>query len=112
MQGVGLFIMSYSEKLKDPRWKEFRQQILVANNFKCQICEEDKNLQVHHGYYETGLDPWNYNPDTVWCLCKNCHENVWYDMRNIHKMLAMINPSHLKLASEYILKFHNNFRNG
>jgi 5-methylcytosine-specific restriction endonuclease McrA len=66
--------MTYSQKLKDPRWQKKRLQILERDLWKCQECGSGtKSLQVHHVVYRR-LDPWDY-PDYLYqTLCEDCHE--------------------------------------
>lgn len=69
--------MTYSEKLKDPRWQKKRLEIMQRDEFACRNCGEDKDtLNVHHGYYERGLDPWEYPDDTLHTLCEKCHQEA------------------------------------
>lgn len=56
--------MTYSEKLKDPRWQRKRLEILEAAKFKCEDCGNSKNtLTVHHCYYEFGRE-WTWEIET------------------------------------------------
>lgn len=65
----------YREKLQDPRWRKLRSVVLERERYICQGCGvHKKNLDVHHGYYESGLEPWEYPTDSLWCLCRSCHE--------------------------------------
>lgn len=67
---------TYSEKLKDPRWQKRRLEIMSRDNFKCCDCEEsDKMLSVHHAYYVSGRDPWNYPEWALQTLCNECHKD-------------------------------------
>ncbi len=67
--------MKYSEKLKDPRWQKKRLKILERDRFKCQCClNKEKMLSVHHKYYRTDLEPWEYPNKSLISLCKDCHE--------------------------------------
>lgn len=66
--------MTYAEKLKDPRWQNKRQDVLALDNYKCQYCKTDKNLNVHHRYYVKGREPWDYPNNALITLCLNCHE--------------------------------------
>lgn len=67
--------MTYSEKLKDPRWQKKRLEILKRDDFTCQWCGDKANtLHVHHLEYHKGRDPWNYDDDCLITLCVNCHE--------------------------------------
>lgn len=66
--------LSYSEKLKDPRWQRKRLEIMGLNNFKCEQCESvDKTLNVHHIIYKKGAEPWEYENHELQCLCNDCH---------------------------------------
>ncbi len=66
--------MTYSEKLRDPRWQKKRLQIFERDNWTCLCCSsKDRELQVHHVVYRH-LDPWGY-PDYLYqTLCNKCHE--------------------------------------
>lgn len=71
--GRGLFYMTYSEKLKDPRWQKKRLKILERDKWACRDCGcAEKSLQVHHCYYEKG-DPWKTNERFLLTLCEECH---------------------------------------
>ncbi len=68
--------MTYSEKLKDPRWQKLRLEVMQRANFTCEKCwDTETTLHVHHAYYVTGRNPWEYPADTLSCLCKNCHKS-------------------------------------
>ena len=78
--------MTYSEKLKDPRWQKKRLEVLNRDGWKCRCCEETKKtLQVHHRYYVSGRDPWNY---PGWCfmtLCDKCHDEYEEGFKEWHE---------------------------
>lgn len=64
----------YSDKLKDPRWQRKRLEIMQRDNFQCQYCfAKDETLTVHHKYYESGKDPWEYPDDCYVTLCEFHH---------------------------------------
>lgn len=87
--------MTYREKLLDPRWQRKRLEILNRANFSCELCgDASKTLHVHHGYYERGLEPWDYENETLRCLCDSCHEKAQDSLRDIHREIAL-------LGSEY-----------
>jgi hypothetical protein len=66
--------MTYSEKLKDPRWQKKRLAILERAGWKCQCCGDDKqSLQIHHLIYLKG-EPWDAPDENLECLCRDCHE--------------------------------------
>lgn len=67
---------TYSELLKDPRWKNKRKEILARDNKECQWCQSTKKLQVHHFYYEANKKPWQYDDDMLITYCDSCHKTV------------------------------------
>lgn len=93
--GVFLFMSDYQEKLKDPRWQKKRLEVLNRDGWKCRCCDADsKTLHVHHRYYVSGRDPWDY-PD--WCfmaLCDKCHKRYESDYKgecdNRHEWETML----------------------
>lgn len=71
---VTFYFMTYSEKLRDPRWQKKRLEILERDNWRCVICSDSKSeLQVHHLLYKK-RDPWDYPNHLYQTLCRSCHE--------------------------------------
>lgn len=69
--------MTYSEKLKNPKWQRKRLEIMQRDGFKCSFCHSDKKeLNVHHLYYTPGLDPWEYDSESMVTLCFDCHDST------------------------------------
>lgn len=66
--------MTYSDKLRDPRWQKKRLTILDRDGWKCLSCgSSDKQLQVHHVVYRR-IDPWEYPDSVLQTLCEPCHK--------------------------------------
>lgn len=66
--------MTYSQKLRDPKWQKKRLLILERDGWKCCACgADDKNLQVHHLIYRK-IDPWAYPDEAYQTLCGDCHK--------------------------------------
>jgi|GEM_PF-5435693 len=69
--------MTYSEKLRDPRWQRCRLEIMQYADFRCQICGDGTTtLNVHHSYYTSGKSPWMYPAGSLICICEDCHARV------------------------------------
>jgi 5-methylcytosine-specific restriction endonuclease McrA len=67
--------MSYSEKLKDPRWQKKRLEILERDKWTCQACgDKETTLNVHHKIYYANKNPWDYEDDILITLCEDCHK--------------------------------------
>lgn len=69
--------MTYSEKLRDPRWQKRRLEVLERDGWKCTACgDASKTLHVHHRYYVSDRDPWFYPPWALQSLCEECHDEA------------------------------------
>lgn len=69
---------AYDLLLERPEWKAYRLKVLAIKGEKCEWCQSDENLQVHHKYYLKYPDgkhilPWEYNINALLVLCKDCH---------------------------------------
>ncbi len=70
--------MTYSEKLKDPRWQKKRLEILERDNWTCLWCgHKDDTLHVHHVEYIKGKEPWDYDDAYYQTTCNICH-SLWH----------------------------------
>jgi hypothetical protein len=87
--------MSYSEKLKDPRWQQMRLKIMERDGFACRKCaSKDKTLHVHHSYYTKGAEPWEYEPTALITLCEGCHKDVedGLAIARVHLSQLLVSP--------------------
>lgn len=65
--------VTYSDKLKDPRWQRKRLEIFQRDNFTCRLCADaTTELQVHHQQYK-GANPWDADNEFLITLCCDCH---------------------------------------
>jgi 5-methylcytosine-specific restriction endonuclease McrA len=66
---------TYRQKLRDPRWQKMRLRVFERDDWMCQRCFcDDESLQVHHTFYQYGLDPWECPIDSLVTVCEHCHE--------------------------------------
>jgi len=69
--------MTYIEKLRDPRWQKKRLEIMSRDNFQCALCNTaDTTLSVHHFYYISNRNPWDYPDLSMHTVCKDCHSQL------------------------------------
>ena len=67
--------MTYSEKLKDPKWQKKRLEILNRDKFTCRLCnDKETTLHVHHNKYSN--NPWDTDIDDLITLCCDCHDTI------------------------------------
>jgi hypothetical protein len=82
--------MTYSEKLRDPRWQRRRLEVMGRDEFTCRDCGSDKKtLQVHHCFYEKG-EPWDTKEEFLLTLCSDCHVSRGELEADGKRMLAQI----------------------
>ena len=63
--------MGYREYLQTPEWQERREQHLRSARYRCQVCNSDSGLNVHHRSYDRrGEEAW---ADLI-VLCRVCHK--------------------------------------
>lgn len=67
---------SYADLLSAPEWHEFSKRIKMLRDGRCENCESEEQLQVHHLGYRDGLKPWEYQDDEVMVLCEPCHSEI------------------------------------
>jgi hypothetical protein len=68
-------IMTYKEKLLNPKWQKKRLEIFQRDNYACQCCGDKENtLNVHHRRYLKVESPWDYPDNLLVTLCVSCHE--------------------------------------
>lgn len=63
--------MPYDDYLQTDHWKEMRQVALRRANCRCQMCNTDKTLQVHHRTYIRRGEEY---PNDLTVVCRKCHE--------------------------------------
>jgi len=71
--------LPYSEYLQTSHWIEIRNKHLKRSNYKCQICNKNNKLNVHHRTYERRGEE-DYN-DLI-TLCEDCH-NLFHNNKCI-----------------------------
>ena len=65
--------LSYKDFLATPYWKAIAQYKKYKSHYKCELCNSNNQLAVHHKTYEHhGSEIWHMEDLIV--LCKDCHE--------------------------------------
>lgn len=69
--------LTYSEKLRNPRWQRKRLEIWDRAGNKCENCNDSEfEMHVHHKWYERGREPWEYPNEALALLCSECHKQA------------------------------------
>lgn len=81
--------LTYSEKLRDPRWQKMRLLIMERDGFTCRHCRSaEKTLNVHHHFYTKGAMPWEYETDDLITLCEDCHRGLEARLRSVSRFFG------------------------
>lgn len=71
--------LGYTEYLQSPEWRQRRVFMLDRFNHRCQVCNANSILQVHHRTYER-LGHERIEDLTV--LCRECHR-IFHEQRGM-----------------------------
>lgn len=56
---------------------------MQRDNFQCKICGcNDKELHVHHRWYQFGNEIWDYPDSCFETLCFECHEYIEMNIKD------------------------------
>ncbi len=65
--------MNYKDFLQTPYWKAIAQQVRYKADYRCQICNADAELHIHHRTYEIHGSE-HRNLSELICACSQCHQ--------------------------------------
>lgn len=89
----------YKEYLASSHWKETRKAALERAWYRCQLCNSETDLHVHHNTYDRiGYEA----PRDLVVLCKTCHskfhdkvensgreaDNKWYTKEELETLIG------------------------
>jgi hypothetical protein len=69
----------YTQYISSPEWREQRKKRLKIDDNKCQICESQTELEIHHKHYRN-FGHEDVEKDLI-TLCRPCHEAVTASIR-------------------------------
>lgn len=97
--------MTYSEKLKDPRWQKKRLEIMERDIWACRLCgDTETELHVHHENYNG--EPWE--SDNLITLCKYCHFLI-EELRISYKDVIKLNKNNTNTDEQlYLILYKSN----
>ncbi len=78
-----LVSMPYPDYLQTPEWQARRAAALERAQHRCQVCNREERLEVHHRTYVRRGDE---RDDDLTVLCHRCHDGF-------HKLGALATPS-------------------
>jgi len=85
---------SYNSKLRDNRWQKMRLEVMKRDNWTCRCCGTSGDgvvFNVHHAYYESGKNPWEYPVNSLVTWCESCHATMHSVLRKINVGVCNMN---------------------
>lgn len=93
----------YWELLKDPRWQRMRLDVMNRDGFACRRCANtEKTLNVHHTYYARGRKPWEYELESLICLCEDCHRATEEELVLVRRLVQVLDPADRQATIGYM----------
>ena len=87
---------------KSAAWEARRRQI-VARCPGCSYCgAEDRQIHVHHRYYEAGKQQWEYPDESLVPLCPSCHGRADQLRRNMVRATGVLEDNCAEQALGYM----------
>lgn len=69
--------LPYSEYLLTEHWIETREKAKIKSNYRCEVCNSQNQLNVHHKTYENrGCEL----PEDLIVLCQDCHKTFHHKL--------------------------------
>lgn len=65
--------MRYEVFLRTTYWKIIADYVKKKAKYRCQLCNSESNLSVHHRTYRNHGDEINHLEDLI-CICNDCHK--------------------------------------
>lgn len=96
----------FHKQREDPRWITLSEAVKKRAGGCCEMCGSRSRLEGHHGYYRNNAWMWEYEPDTLWCLCNRCHHAVEGGIKLLlYRNLGRLHPDQWWPIYFYILSF-------
>lgn len=81
----------FEKNYRHPLWQKRRLERFDAEGFKCINCGgTEKQLHIHHTYYEKDKKPWEYPDEALRVLCEDCHEEAESRKKDLKEVLRLI----------------------
>lgn len=100
------FKYDYNKERTSVEWQRKVDEIRQRDNYTCQLCgTQNKQVQVHHTWYNQNLHYWESPNEQLITLCKDCHSKETDLVRGFKK----IRPS---LDSDIVSSFESLMKQG
>ncbi len=101
---------TYAEKLKDPRWQKRRLELFDKADWTCKECHtKTETLHAHHGYYERGLEPWEYPDEVMHVVCEGCHKETQRYLNEVYREIGKLDKLGLFVLGQMLLGIRHNY---
>lgn len=78
-----------SIKEQYPHWQRKCLEIFRRDCWECRCCgETNKQLNVHHLYYDNDLHVWDYDNEALVTVCNDCHKLLHSELKKLSGLVA------------------------
>jgi 5-methylcytosine-specific restriction endonuclease McrA len=82
-------MLSIKEQYEHPHWQRKRLEIFRRDGWECRCCgATNKQLHVHHLYYENDLHVWEYDNEALATVCDKCHKLLHSELKKLSGIVA------------------------
>ena len=76
----------YEDYMQSKEWELLRQRVLLRDDYKCFLCDETENVEVHHPFYPPDI----FDTKMRGCvsLCKKHHKQIEKKLSKIENQKA------------------------
>lgn len=79
---------NYKQKLQSDEWRKFRKNMRQTKGDCCACCKSGTGrLELHHLFYESSREPWEYEAHELVLLCEHCHRSMHVELQNFRKFV-------------------------
>lgn len=62
---------------------------MERDGWQCRVCgDKEKQLTVHHLFYDSDFALWEYDPESMVTLCNDCHREIHKDLNKLAGLIA------------------------
>lgn len=92
---------TYTALLNTDEWRAFARVIRKQRGGACECCRQsNKELHVHHFFYDPNKKPWEANGANVIVLCRECHTELHKQLQSFRRyVFRFMNPGQFRVLN-------------
>ncbi len=87
----------YKKYIKSQEWKNIKLDILQVRGNYCEICKEQRQVNILHLHHKTYKNLFNEKAEDLQLLCPNCHMEVHGLTKKVKQKKPKVKVKKIKL---------------